>query len=367
MPEFLEVNHGLAAVTDLGRPGLAHDGIPANGAADQFSAAAANILVGNREDAPLIEITASACSFTPSCPALIAVTGAPATLTGGAHLHPRWEPVCVPAGGPVTVSDIHHGMRCYVAVRGTLSAPRMLGSCAPDPLLGFGTWLRAGSRVGLDSSYAPFDHPAFHHPLFRLAAPVPRFGTTWTVDVTDGPDAADFADLERTLFASPYQVGTASNHVGLRLLGPAPSRLSSGELLSRGVPVGAVEVTPSAQLIVLLRGRPVTAGYPVIAVATRVAQQALGQAAPGHHLVFRRSSRAAAVAGFRARRHALDELASRVRTVFAATGLDTNHPPHVPTPRRCCPGGAREADGGEYGHAAYVEEVSTANITVSED
>ena len=314
---FVEVHRaGLAAVTDLGRPGHGRAGIAPNGAADQYSATVANILVGNPETAPLIEITASALTVSFSGPALIAVTGAPAPLGGG---HRSWEPVCLPARTPVTIPAAQGGLRTYLAVHGTLRAPRMLASCAPDPLLGFGIWLRAGSRVGLDTNYVPFDHPVFRHPLFRLGAPVPRFGSPWTIDVTDGPDTADFAG--RILPGARYRVSPDSDHIGLRLRGPAPIRQRTGEPLSRGVPTGAVEVTPAGELLVLVRGHPVTAGYPVIAVTTRAAQPALGQAAPGHELRFRHRERAEAIAAYQARRQALDRLTTRVRTSFTELGI----------------------------------------------
>ncbi|KAA2261391.1 biotin-dependent carboxyltransferase family protein [Solihabitans fulvus] len=322
MADVLAVHQaGMVAVTDLGRQGHSRDGIPPNGAADQFSAAVANILVGNRENSPLIEVTASAFAFTTTRAALISVTGAPATLTCGGRPHRMWEPVCVPAGARVAVHNVHNGLRTYVAVHGEFQVPFVLGSCAPDSLLEVGTWLRAGAELAVDTDYVPVDHPVFRHPVFRLAAPTPRFGSPWTIDVTDGPAGADFVDLDRTLLSEPYRITPTSNHIGLRLSGPAPTRLDTRELLSRGVPVGAVEVTPSRELLVLLRGRPVTAGYPVVAVATRVAQSALGQAAPGHVLRFRRQALPDAVAAYRARRRAMDALTARVRTAFGCVGI----------------------------------------------
>ena len=63
--------------------------------------------------------------------------------------------------------------------------------------------------------------------------------------------------------AGPWEVAPESDHVGLRLAGEAPRRTHAAEILSRGVPVGAVEIPPSGGLLVLLRGRLVTAGYPV--------------------------------------------------------------------------------------------------------
>jgi len=312
---------GIACVTDLGRPGLSRKGIAVNGAADQFSATAANILVGNPESAPLVEITASALTVGFARAALVSVTGAPATVACDGQLHHTWQPICVPAGATLSISDVRNGLRRYLAVRGTLQVSQTHGSCAPDTLLGVGTWLRTGSRLPFDTDYVPFDHPVFRHPLFRLAAPVPRFGSPWTISVTDGPDLDRFDRLDESLFAATYLVTPESNHIGLRLQGPAPVRRDSGEILSRGVPVGAIEVTPSGELLVLQRGRPVTAGYPVPAVATSVAQSALGQAGPGDVLRFRRQSLSDAVATCRAQRQSLDALNTRVRTVFTRLGI----------------------------------------------
>jgi hypothetical protein len=59
----------------------------------------------------------------------------------------------------------------------------------------------------------------------------------------------------------------------------------------------------------------------VTAAATQVAQSALGQAAPGHHVTFRHRTRADAVADHRARRGAMDRVAGRVRTSFTELGI----------------------------------------------
>ncbi|MEN3356447.1 MAG: 5-oxoprolinase (ATP-hydrolyzing) subunit [Mycobacteriales bacterium] len=309
MGDVLTVHRaGIAAVTDLGRAGLTRVGIPGNGAADQYSAAVANLLAGNTAGDPLIEITATAFGFTATRAVRIAVTGAPADITIGGRPGPMWRPIQVAAGDRVGIDRIRDGLRSYVAVHGSLDVPRALGSCAPDPLLRVGGWLRRGSQVALAGRCRPGGHrTSCELPVDTLA---PRFGSPWTIDVTGGPDAGDFADLDGTLLAADYAVSPASNHIGLRLSGPAPARTGPAEVLSRGVPVGAVEVPPSGELIVLLRGRPVTAGYPVVAVATRVAQGRLGQVRPGHTLRFRHRPVEDAVAAYRRQRHTVHTLAA---------------------------------------------------------
>jgi len=59
MAETLTINQaGLSTVQDLGRFGRTRYGLPVNGALDQYSARVANVLTGNDEGAPLVEITA---------------------------------------------------------------------------------------------------------------------------------------------------------------------------------------------------------------------------------------------------------------------------------------------------------------------
>jgi biotin-dependent carboxylase-like uncharacterized protein len=315
----------LATVTDLGRRGLARDGIASNGAADQYSARVANILAGNAERRPLIEIIASDFSCTLSQPGLIAVTGAPADVFVGNRRVRMWEPVCVGEHDEISIRGMRAGLCTYLAVNGNFEVPFVLGSCAPDTLLGTRRWLRSGSELTVESDYRELDHPLFRHPVFRLGATIPRFGSPWTIEVSAGPDAADFPDLG-LMFGAGHAVGTDSDHIGVRLLGPVPVRGIDRELLSRGVPIGAVEVPPSGGLIVLRRGRPVTAGYPVVAVVATTAMDRIGQVRPGDVIRFQHQSVADAVAALRWQRRDLDALATRAATVFTALGVPATVP-----------------------------------------
>ncbi|MFJ9704888.1 biotin-dependent carboxyltransferase family protein [Streptomyces sp. NPDC101234] len=318
MAETLTVTTpGLTTVQDLGRTGRSRYGLPANGAPDQHSARVANVLCGNDERAPLLEITALDFACTPSTDILIAVTGAPADLTVAGARRPQWEPVFVRAGDTVRIGSVRQGLRVYLAVLGSFEAEYLQGSCAPDTVLGFGTTLGTGDELVLRKACPPLAHPYSGIPLFRLDAPVPSFPATWTIDVTDGPDRADFGDTGARVFTASFTVTPQSNHIGLRLRGDVPRRLTRGEILSRGVPIGAVEVPAGDELLVLHRGRGVTAGYPVLAVVTATSLSALGQVRPGQTIRFRHRTTAQAITAYRAQRTAVDALRTRVHSVFA--------------------------------------------------
>lgn len=312
---------GNAVVTDLGRSRGPAMGLPTGGASDQYSARVANILVANREDEPLVEVTAFDLSFVAEVDLLIAVTGAPMTLLVDEVERSMWEPVSINSGQRVALTEMSAGLRTYVAVHGSFDVPLLLGSCSPDQGIGFGVRLSPGSRLETRTPIGPVVNPYFDMSLFNLGVLIPYFGDDAVVKVTDGPDEDDFAGTAGRLFQAPYTVTARSNHVGLRMTGRLPVRTSTTEMLSRGVPIGAVEVPPGDELLVLHRGRGVTAGYPVLAVVTPVSLDDLGQVRPGQRVCFRHITVEHAAQDMQEWRLRLEQLRRRVMTIYSALGL----------------------------------------------
>lgn len=312
----------IALVTDLGRTRGPAQGLPVNGALDQYSARVANILVANPEHAPLVEVTAYDFAFTAEVDLLLSVTGAPMTVEIDGVARRMWEPVSVAAGQRVQLSAMAEGLRTYIAVHGSFDVPLLLGSCAPDTVAGFGVVLAAGSRLDVRAPVAPIVNPYFDMSLFNLDVLIPYIGDDALIDVTDGPDAGQFRGAGARLFEGTYTVTAKSNHIGMRMAGELPIRSSSEEMISRGIPIGAVEVPPGDELLVLHRGRGVTAGYPVLAVVTPLSLDDLGQVRPGQRVRFRRTTVERAEENVRTWRAHLDHLRQRVHTIYACLGVD---------------------------------------------
>src|SRR5207249_3181055 len=93
----------LTTVQDLGRPGYAHLGVPHSGALDEPALRAANALVGNDSGAAGLEITLTGCVLRCHAPALVAVTGAPATVQVDGGEVSFGVAVPVPAGTTVHI------------------------------------------------------------------------------------------------------------------------------------------------------------------------------------------------------------------------------------------------------------------------
>src|SRR5579862_1224248 len=86
----------LTTFQDLGRPGLAHLGVPPSGAVDPDALALGNLLVGNEAGAVGLEATLVGPRLRFRTAALIALTGAEVELGRNVTLH-------VAAGGLLDV------------------------------------------------------------------------------------------------------------------------------------------------------------------------------------------------------------------------------------------------------------------------
>ena len=267
-------------VQDRGRPGLERFGIPPGGAADWFAAAVANRIVGNREDAALLECTAAGPTLRFEAAAIVALTGGHSS--GAAN----WQLIRMARGASLTVGTIAPGLRSYIAVRGGIDVPLVLGSrsfCERGTFGGgFGRPVQRGDRlaVGRLGEHEPL--PAPWPESHRLPARGP-----WEVRVIPGPQQDAFADdaLQR-LTATACRVTPEIDRMGLRLATPG-LRLQPHEIVTVPMTAGAIQVTPSGGLIVLHVDHQSTGGYPVIATVIDADLPLLAQARPGDTVRFR--------------------------------------------------------------------------------
>lgn len=307
---------GVGTVTDLGRRAT-RLGQSVGGALDQYSARLANALVGNEPDRPLVELMASGAQFRAERSLVLSLVGAVKATVDGALVHPE-QPFVVDAGQLLVIHRIVSGLRCYLAVRGGFAAHLVLGSCAPDAFTGVGRMLRPGDVL----RQVDEDRPSRVSPgpiLARLGVAELLRPDRSVVDVTIGLHAGYFSDVDR-IYRGEFTVTDRSNQVGLRLAGEVPQERVGGEVLSMGVPIGAVEVPGSGELLALHRGRGVTAGYPVVAVATTFGLDTLAQAAPGDVLRLRQVELSDAIQRVRQQRHQLAQITRRAGVVLSSLG-----------------------------------------------
>lgn len=271
------VNAGMfTTVQDLGRLGQRAAGVPSGGAMDMLAARLANLLVGNAEDAAVLEMTLLGPEIEFLSEALIAVGGAE---FAGVE---AWRPVRVTAGQRIKFGAAVKGCRGYLAVAGGMAVPMVLGSRSTYARAGLGGLegraLRAGDVVPLNAVPRSVAEHWWVDPRI-----LPEYGASPTLRVVRGAQAGEFGD---DWLSAEWKVTPQADRMGMRLAGAALAREGGGELMSSAVAPGTVQVPPDGQLIVLMADAQTIGGYPQLAHVINVDLPLLAQVRPGDAVRF---------------------------------------------------------------------------------
>lgn len=305
----------LTTLQDPGRPGSAHLGIGRSGAADLPAMRLANALVGNRQDACVLEMTLAGASVAFRCPVTVAITGAvlPRAEVDGTPL-PMWQSFPIPAGARLALGPMSRGCRSYLAVGGGIDVPSWRGSRCTDVNAGLGPCpraLEAGDTLALGTPRMPASVQA---PAWSLD-PEPWFDDTSPRSIRLLPgshtEALD-ADSRDALTTGEFTLGNDSNRVGMRLDGPTLKLGEPLELISEGIVPGVMQLPPDGRPIIMGCEHPVTGGYPRIGQVAAVDLPVLAQCRPGDTLHFAWVEPARAMQLLAERESGLEQLVSRI-------------------------------------------------------
>jgi biotin-dependent carboxylase-like uncharacterized protein len=267
---------------DAGRFGVRHLGVSQSGALDWISMYWANWLLGNALDAVVVEITLGNFDLRCEQHGCLALAGADLGATlDGEPLQP-WRSFVVRQGQQLRFAQPRLGARAYLAAPGGFSASPVLGSCSSmareqlGGLRGDGKPLAVGDRLQWAHSVAA--------PRSMDAGLIPRFAPSPRLELVMGAQIGDFSGRSLfDVFNSNWKIDTRADRMGMRLLGPRLQVLRS-TTISEGIPLGAVQVPPDGQPIILLNERQTIGGYPRLGALTPQAVARLAQCLPGEQL-----------------------------------------------------------------------------------
>jgi antagonist of KipI len=283
----------LTTIQDLGRPGFGPMGISPAGAADPVALRLANLLVGNEPTAAGLEMTLVGGSYVFPTGAVIALAGANMGATLDGHPIDLWAPYSATSGAELVLGPTKNYARTYLAIAGGVEVPRFLGSASTHLLAGIGGYegraLRKGDVLQLGVPKRTIQqHRVSQSALVSLK---PRK----VLRVTDGPQADQFSAEAREIFIrQTFRVTEDSDRLGLRLEGPLIASTSSATLITEPVSLGAIQITPGGQAIILGVDQQTTGGYPKIANVIGVDLHRIGQLRPRVDIRFERTSLAVA-------------------------------------------------------------------------
>lgn len=281
-------------LVDFGRSASRSLGVPVGGAADRWSLALGNGLVGNPPDAPALEINLAGPTLCADVELACVLYGAPFALTAGRRPLTPGVTFTLRAGEELHIGSTRSGVRAYLCAHGGLYARTVLHSESSLGPLPAGTELRCIPAI----IPARFIRPPCHWNR-----------EPYTLRALDGPHAGWFQAAE--FFGREFRVREASNRMGLRLEGE-PLTMPDRELTSEPVSPGAVQVTRDRQCIVLGVDGQTIGGYPKIAHVISADLDKLGQLRPGDTIRFVRVSMGEAEALYRQKQAELREWLTRL-------------------------------------------------------
>jgi biotin-dependent carboxylase-like uncharacterized protein len=288
----------FTTVQDCGRWGHQAQGVPVSGAMDVCSHRRANLLVGNAPDAATLEVTLTGPHVEFVEAAVFAVCGGEFRLSLDEGPVPMNAAVAAGRGSCLRFRDRMKGARAYLAVAGGVDVPLVLGSRSTHVVTRMGGYegraLRAGDVLPLKKAPGAF----LNGPVARskrLPEPFSLPGGGARVRVIAG-------ELIDQLAGRRFTVSSQSDRMGYRLEGLAVpgARAGSAELISSPVPVGAVQIPPAGQPILLMADHATSGGYAVAATVISADLPLAGQLAPGDWIEFSPCSLEEADAALRA-------------------------------------------------------------------
>ena len=109
------------------------------------------------------------------------------------------------------------------------------------------------------------------------------------------------------LLSTRFAVSPQSDRMGYRLVGGGekPSPASAGQMISDAAFIGAIQIPPSGDPILLMADRQTTGGYPQIATVITADLPKAGQLAPGDWIEFELCTRDRAITALREQDEAL--------------------------------------------------------------
>lgn len=272
----------LTTVQDRGRPGYGSSGLTRSGAADRRAHDAANRLVGNQPDAATLEVTGGGLVVRSVGETIVSVTGARADVTVCDRPVGDWARITLRNDDVLRIGVPNDGLRTYLAVRGGIDVPEVLGSRSTDTLSNTGpSPVRAGDSllVGAMSGHLP-DEEQF--------PPPPPMDDPVEIRVRPGPRDDWFTPGSlRALFHETWTVTPELDRVGIRFHGPGRlHRARHEEMPSEGMVPGSLQIPPDGHPVLFLVDHPVTGGYPVAAVTVAADLPIAAQVRPGQRVRF---------------------------------------------------------------------------------
>lgn len=270
------------SIQDAGRHRFMRFGVPASGPMDRFSFAVANAALGNRPDAPAVEVSMGGLVL--ECQSGIvtfAIAGGGFIVEHASARIGSWTTATIRAGERLSIRPGPWGSWTYLAFAGRLQAEEWLSSVSTHALSGLGGGrLQQGQRLTVTEAARREDREGII-PCPETARPRSE------LHVVLGPQDRFFTDESISSFLTePYTLSDAYDRMGVRLQGRVLPPREPLDMPSEAIMRGAVQVSGDGVPTILLADHQTTGGYPKIATVLDAELDAFVQLRPRDKVAF---------------------------------------------------------------------------------
>lgn len=269
----------LTSIQDFGRNGYAKYGIPKSGVMDSYAAKIANLLVGNKQEDAVMEITMLGPILEFDKDALLVLVALKANVFLNDKNIELLKPFKVKSGDRLQIKQITSGVRLYLAISGgfqselKLSSRSMYASVTNSSVIKKGDVIKTETYTGvkkLTNAQLKYDM---------------EFYATKTLEVYPGPEFEELSiDLKTKLLEYTFHVSKNNSRMAYQLEETLENNLKP--ILTQPVLPGTVQFTPAGNIIILMRDAQTTGGYPRIFQLTKESINLLSQKRQGDKIEF---------------------------------------------------------------------------------
>jgi antagonist of KipI len=286
----------LDTIQDLGRFGHQYAGINTGGAMDKFAMQIANILVGNKPEAAVIELHFPASVFIFTKPALIALSGADFSVTIDGEPVPLLQGIVVGKNAVLQFHTPIQGTRTYFAVSGSFAIEQWLGSSSTNLKAKAGGLKGRSFRKDDEIIFAEDINIQFSYEENNFKVLPWKADKSWgdnsnEIFVLPGNEWAYLTDESKEKFiTSNFIIAQQSDRMGFSLKNIPMKNNTNDEVVSSAVSFGTIQLLPDEGLIVLMADHQTTGGYPRIAHVIAAHHSKLAQMNAGEKINFKFTS-----------------------------------------------------------------------------
>jgi len=268
-----------STIQDLGRSGFQKYGVPVSGVMDFYSAKLVNALLDNEKNAATLEITMTGPTLQFNCNTIICVSGADISPKVNNEPIKLNSVVGIKRNDIVSFGKLNYGLRCYLAVSRGFQTEMVMNSKSMYKDITSQTVLIKNDELSIME---------YTNTKIKSNASIKvdtNHFTSKKIEVFKGPE---FDLLSKTqqqqLLSKEFTISMDNNRMAYQLLEALKNNLKP--IITSLVLPGTVQLTPSGNLIILMRDCQTSGGYPRVLQLKESSINMLSQKLTGNNIRF---------------------------------------------------------------------------------